>query len=238
MNTLIIGAGDVGKSLYEVLKPYYPVIIRDKKGLRGESTGSFIPFSIIHICFPYFKGFEKEVKKYQKRYDPKYTIIHSTIPVGTSRKCRAYYSPIRGGHPNLTKSIKTFVKYLGPKSMVLKRYFERARIKIEILDKPETIELLKILSTTYYTWNIVFCKEAKKICDKYKLDFEKVYTRANETYNEGYKILGRANVIRPVLEPTKGPISGHCLIPNCRLLKSEITAIILKLNKRYSIKTP
>ncbi len=233
MKSLIIGKGEVGKSLYRILKTTHPTRIKNKEVLPEEKKGTKVKFTILHICFSYFKGFEKEVKKYQKRYNPKYTVIHSTVPVGSSRKCRAYHSPIRGEHPDLTKDIKTFVKYLGPKNLVLKIYFELAGIKVKMLDKPETTELLKILSTTYYAWNIVFCKEVKKICDKYKLDFDKIYTRANETYNEGYTKLGKINVIRPVLKPTKGPIGGHCLIPNCRLLKNEITSFILKLNKKY-----
>jgi len=233
MKSLIIGKGEVGKGLYRALKTTHPTRIRDKEVLPEEKRGKKVKFKILHICFPYFKNFEKEVKKYQKRYSPKYTVIHSTVPVGSSRKCKAYHSPIRGQHPNLTKSIKTFVKYLGPKSMVLRVYFELAGIKIKMFEKPETTELLKILSTTYYAWNILFCKEAKKICDEHKLDFDKIYTQGNETYNEGYKILGKTNVIRPVLKPTKSSIGGHCLIRNCKLLKSKITSLILKFNEKY-----
>jgi len=227
MKSLIIGAGEVGKSLYKVLKNYHKIDIRDKKNQYLNK------YEILHICFPYSKSFINYVKKYQNIYNPKYTIIHSTVPVGTSRKCKAYHSPIRGKHPFLEKSIKIFVKYLAPKNTFLKKYFEKASIKIEMFDKPETTELLKILSTTYYAWNIIFCKEAKKLCDKLKLNFNEVYTKANKSYNEGYKKLGKTNVIRPILKPIPGKIGGHCLIPNCKLLKCNLTKIILNFNKRY-----
>ncbi len=233
MKSLIIGRGEVGQSLYHVLKTAHSAKIRDKRPLLEEKQGATPRFEVLHICFPYFKGFEEEVKKYQKQYGPKYTIIHSTVPLGTSRKCKSFHSPIRGSHPNLTKSIKTFIKYLAPADMKLKTYFAAANIKVKMFDKQETTELLKILSTTYYAWNIIFCKEVKKICDKHKLDFNEVYTRPNQTYNEGYEILRKTNVRRPILEPMPGPIGGHCLIPNCELLKSKITSLLLKFNKNY-----
>ena len=48
-----------------------------------------------------------------------------------------------------------------------------------------------------------------------------VYTWANETYNQGYKELGKENVIRPVLFPPKGEIGGHCVVPNFNLRLSS-----------------
>ncbi|MDD5689914.1 MAG: hypothetical protein PHQ76_06565 [Caldisericia bacterium] len=227
MKSLIIGKGEVGSALFKVLKKHYPTFIRDKKDLKVDNI------EVIHICFPYSKNFIKDVKKYQKEYKPKYTIIHSTVPVGTSRKLKAYHSPVRGVHPNLEKGIKTFVKYLAPDNKELKRYFKKAGIKVKTFNKQETTELAKILDTTYYGWNIVFCKEVKRICDKYGLNFNDVYTEFNKTYNEGYIKLGKKNVVRPVLKPIEGKIGGHCIIQNCFLLKDKITKLILNFNKRY-----
>lgn len=234
MKSLIIGNGEVGKGLFEVLEPVYPAIrMRGIEPLPEEKNGEMSYLEFLHICFPYFKGFENEVERYQDRYLPEYTIIHSTVPVGTSRKCNACHSPIRGQHPYLAKSIKTFVKYLGGGNEDIKKYFEKAEIKIKVFNKSETTELLKILSTTYYAWNIVFCKEVKKICEDLELDFDEVYTYPNNTYNHGYKKLGKRNVRRPVLKPTMGPIGGHCLMQNCELLENVLTKTILELDKRY-----
>ncbi|MCD6131922.1 MAG: hypothetical protein J7J61_07465, partial [Candidatus Hydrothermae bacterium] len=72
MKSLIIGAGEVGKSLYKVLKNYHKIDIRDKKNQYLNK------YEILHICFPYSKSFINYVKKYQNIYNPKYTIIHST----------------------------------------------------------------------------------------------------------------------------------------------------------------
>ena len=40
----------------------------------------------------------------------------------------------------------------------------------------------------------------------------------NTSYNEGYKKLGKNNVVRPVLYPTE-KIGGHCVVPNAKILK-------------------
>lgn len=227
---LIIGAGEVGRALYNVLKNHYKVFLRDKDdNLEGR-------FNVLHICYPPVKNFIKITKNYIKQYKPFLVIIHATVPVGTTRKVdvSAVHSPIRGIHPHLEKGIKTFVKYFGgKKAKEAAKIFSKIGIKTLTFKKPETTELLKILDTTYYGWNIIFNKEVKKICDKYKLDFDEVYTIANKDYNEGYKKLGMSHVIRPVLKYMPGKIGGHCIIANCHLLDSWLTKTIIKKNKEY-----
>lgn len=227
---LVIGAGEVGQSLYGVLKSHYDVIIRDKDDVvEGE-------FKVLHICYPPFENFVEVTKKYIDEYKPELVIVHSTVPVGTTRKIGglAVHSPIRGVHPRLEDGIKTFVKYFGgKKAKEAAKYFSDIGIKIQDFDKPETTELLKILSTTYYGWNIVFAKEAKRICDKLELDFDEVYTTSNKDYNDGYKKLGMEHVIRPVLKNIPGKIGGHCIVSNCELLDDWLTEVIKERNKKY-----
>lgn len=191
---------------------------------------------ILHICYPYFSDFVKVTQEYIKKYKPKYTVIHSTIPVGITRECgeNVFHSPVRGIHPDLEEGMRTFVKYLAPPSKELKEYFNKAGIKIMEVEKPEITEALKIWSTTAYGWNIVFEKELYKWCERHNLDFNIIYVDATKTYNEGYSKLGMKNVVRPILREMKGKIGGHCIMPNCELLKdSEIAKIIIKLNKKY-----
>jgi len=230
MKSIILGAGQVGKSLYNVLKETYKdTLIQDKE------IEHFGEFDIIHICFPYSKTFIDDVKDYQTIYRPKYTVIHSTVPVGTTRQLQAFHSPVRGIHPHLEKSLKVFVKYLAPKDKELKKYFEKAGIKIKLIEKPEDTEALKIWSTTLYGWNIVFEKEVYKWCKENGCDFNIVYRDANKTYNEGYEKLGYPQYKKYILKETPGSIGGSCVIPNCRLLKHPITRLILKFNKKYGI---
>jgi hypothetical protein len=224
--SLILGKGEVGQALFKVLKPFHNIQIREQNNLRER-------FDVIHICFPYFKGFEKEVKRYQELYCPKFTIIHSTVPIGTSIKCNAFHSPIRGTRPYLEKSLTTFVKYLAPKNIELKRYFEKAWIQIKILQNSKDSEALKIWSTTQYALSIMIEKEIFQFCKERKLDFKEVYTDANQTYDEGYFKLGNYNVQRPVLKHVKGQIGGHCIINNLKFLDHWLSNLIKKHNKKY-----
>lgn len=229
-NQLIIGAGEVGSSLFRVLEKNYPVFIYRKTDQNKRQ------FQIIHIAYPYSKSFVRDTKKYIKKFSPKLAIIHSTIPIGSTAVISpiAVHSPVRGMHPSLDNGIKTFVKYFGgPKARSAAKIFSDIGIRTVAYNNAKTTELLKILDTSYYAWNIVFAKEAKRICVKLDIDFDQVYSQANKSYNEGYSQLGIYNVVRPILKASPGPIGGHCLIDNCRLLDDWLTNTIKKRNTKY-----
>lgn len=231
-STIIIGNGEIGTALYKVLFDFYqPLYTKDMEDFYINNI------KWMHICYPYSNHFIKNTKKYISEYKPKYTIIHSTIPLGTTEKIdkkNIWHSPIRGKHPNLALGIKTFIKYIGGEyNAEVMNYFKDAEIKTVYTENPRTTELGKLLDTAYYGWNIVFCKEVEKLCKKYGADFSVVYTQMNRSYNEGYGILQSGNFIRPVLQPIAGKIGGHCIIPNCKLLKETICNLILKFNKQY-----
>lgn len=217
--SLIIGNGEIGKSLHSVI--------------GGDITGYTITpgnYDIIHICFPFSKDFVDEVKRYQDLYFAKFTVIHSTVPVGTSRQCDAIHSPCVGVHPYLAESLKTFTKFLGgEKASEVADYFRRCNIKISITDKPETTELMKILCTTKYGVDIEYVKDVKRQCDKFGVPFE-MWTLWNYNYNNGYTKLGQEQFVRPNLTPIMKKIDGHCVLPNTELLETEFTNLIKKLN--------
>jgi len=227
---LIIGRGEIGNALFNILKKKFDVSIRDK---NDDVTGKF---DVLHIAYPPIKNFVGVTKKYIKEYKPSLVIIHSTIAVGTTKKIGtiAVHSPVRGIHPHLEKGMRMFVKYFGgSKAKSAEKYFREVGVKTESFPSAETTELLKILDTTYYGWNIIFVKETKRICDKYKVDFDAVYTRANREYNRGYKKLGMSHVVRPVLRFIPGKIGGHCVIPNTKLLNDWLTNTLKKRNSTY-----
>lgn len=227
---IIIGAGEVGKALFEVLGEAYSVTIRDiKDTAKGE-------YDVLHICFPPINNFVSVAKGYIKQYKPALVIVHSTVPVGTTAKLGdiAVHSPIRGVHPHLAEGVRTFVKYFGGKQATrAAKYFLDIGVPVEVFDNSETTEMLKILDTTYYGWNIVFAKEARRICDKMGLDFDEVYTMPNRDYNAGYAKLGMPQVVRPVLKAMSGKIGGHCVIQNTKLFKDWLTNTLRKRNEKY-----
>jgi len=221
---IIIGNGEVGNSLSKVIKADIFDLKLKPKNLKEK-------YDVMHICFPYSNKFVSYVKKYQKSFKSKLTIIHSTVPIGTSRKCNAVHSPIRGIHPHLEKGIKTFVKYFGGKD-ARKAAQTFPYIKTKCFKKQESTEALKLWDTTQYGWMVVLQKEIYKWCKKHKLNFDEVYTHPNETYNEGYITLSKPSVVRPHLKQRNGKIGGHCIIPNAELLNEFISRTIIKYNSK------
>jgi len=239
-NIGILGYGEVGQAIAKFYKnPKIKDLTRDDR-LTGVD--------VLHICIPWRKNFIKIAIKEIKSIKPKLVIINSTVAIGTTKKIitglpknvssLVVHSPIRGIHPNLFQGIKTFVKYIGADDKkagnLAKRHLESLGIKTKVFYSSVTTETLKLWDTTQYGWVIVLNKEIKKWCDKKGLNFNAIYTEANKSYNEGYQKMGRPEVSRPYLKYMEGKIGGHCIIPNCYLLDSEIAKYILKKNKLYN----
>lgn len=208
---LVIGLGEVGQALQKV----FHADGLDRKTEEPEGNYKFL-----HIAFPYSKDFIEEVKRYQKRFNPKYTIIHSTVPIGTSEQCGANHSPVRGVHPYLKDSILTFKKFIGgPDCFELATEFRHFRIDCMCTRDARNTEALKLIDTTQYGYLIMLSKEIFKWCEEKGLDFNIIYTLGNKTYNEGYLKMFRDEVVRPYLEYRDEPIGGHCVIPNAKILE-------------------
>jgi hypothetical protein len=224
MKSLIIGAGEIGKSLLGVLTQEYDLWMIDKDQSVDED------FHIIHICFPYSDKFIGYVKEYQEKYKPKYTIIHSTVPPEVYDQLEAISSPCLGIHPHLEKSMKIFVKFLAGKGASdIADYFRRAGMKVYVLDNPKSTALMKILDTTYYAMCIEYTKDVKRQCDKLGVPFE-LWTLWTDNYNKGYQKLGYEEYTRPNLTAIMKEQGGHCTIPNLKLLDTPFTKFIHKLN--------
>jgi len=221
---IVIGLGEIGKAIKTVLN------------CDGIDMGKIEKkhYDTIHICFPYSDKFVEEIKKYQKIFTPNLTIIHSTVPIGTSKKLNAVHSPVRGKHPNLEGGIRNFVKYFGgEKSKEASKIFSAVGVAISDSHTSDTTEALKIWDTTQYGLNIVLEKEIKSFCDKNKLDFNVIYTDANKTYNEGYEKLGNPEYKKYILKHSDSKIGGHCVINNLTFLNSDIANFIKKFNENF-----
>jgi|TARA_R100000501_G_C2628772_1_gene123128 hypothetical protein len=231
--SLIAGNGEVGGSLYRILlwKKNHQVYMIDK-----EEEVDIKKINVLHICFPYSKKFDQQVKEYQAKYNPQYTVIHSTVPISTSIKLMAHHSPLRGVHPVLDKSLWTFKKYLAPKSTWLKKYFEEAGIEIIEVDNPNDTEAGKLWSTTQYGWSVILEKLIYEFCKENGLNFDIVYRSFNESYNDGYDKMGMKHVRRPVLHHSEGEIGGHCVIPNLELFNTPINDFIKVQNDRLKVR--
>ena len=232
----ILGYGEVGQA---IAKFYNNPSIKDlnrNDGLQGVD--------VLNVCIPYKDdSFVEMVEKEIKRIKPRLTIIHSTVVPGTVKRIKGMvvHSPVRGVHPNLYQGIKTFVKYIGADNKkageMAKKHLESLGIKTKVFMPSATTELGKLFSTSYYGLCIAWHAEMKEICDKAGIDFEKAVTDFNKTYNQGYKKLGRKDVIRPVLYPPKEKIGGHCICENSRILKKNYQSKVIDLILEYTEKS-
>ena len=222
----IVGHGQVGQAvakLYSETDTTKTWFSFDKILIYDPYQGMMDDISdvdILNVCIPYTKDFVSVVSDLPTANW--YTVIHSTVPVGTTEKFghKFLHSPVRGVHPNLYEGLKTFVKFIGGDEQLAQAYSGHLKslgIETHICKDAKTTELSKLADTTYYGLCIAFTSDMKKLCDEYDLDFMEVMTKYNNTYNEGYKKLGKPNVVRPVLYPTD-KIGGHCIIPNAKLL--------------------
>ncbi|MFH1894738.1 MAG: hypothetical protein ABH813_02455 [Patescibacteria group bacterium] len=235
----ILGYGEVGKAVSQFYGSAGSPQVKIKDLNRDDNLAGV---EILHICLPWSRNFVKIVQKEIKKIKPKLAIIHSTVAPGTTlrlaqgkQKTMMVHSPVRGVHPHLFKGIKTFIKYIGTDNKeagkLAKNHLESLGIKTKVFMPAVTTEIGKLLDTTYYGLCIAWHGEMKKLCNKFGADFENAVTDFNITYNEGYKKLGKTNVIRPVLYPPKGAITGHCVVFNAEIInkyfKSKAIDLIL-----------
>lgn len=211
---LVVGMGEVGTAIQRILQcdGYDPV----RMSITTRTT-----YDVLHVCFPYRDGdtFERAVREYIDTYRPGLVIIHSTVPVGTCAKFGAVHSPVRGIHPHLEQGIRTFVKFFGgPQADAAAQIFQECGIVCRTTPRAENTEALKLWDTLQYGMAILLEKEIHDFCKENDLDFSVVYTEANRTYNEGYAALGRPEYAKYVLRHMDGPIGGHCVVQNARLL--------------------
>ncbi len=212
---LIVGYGEVGQSL--------GAVIGDHAWISKHSNGTYHnePNPIVHICIPYDDNFEYTVNFW--KMNSRLVIVHSSVPVGVCDALGVVHSPIRGVHPNLDKGIRTFVKYFGGKdAKKASKIFKKLGLKVKVYQHARTTEALKLWDTTQYGRLIMLEKEIWEWCSQNNVDFKEVYQEANKDYNEGYTKLGMPHVVRPYLKHMPGPIGGHCVLPNAKLLKIKL----------------
>ncbi len=244
----IMGFGEIGQSVARLYsKSKYEVLTKDLNFdyLKDNKV------DILHIAIPYSNNFIKDVEKQIKLNQAKLVIIESTVDVGTTKKINqklkknvVVHSPVRGMHPNLTKSLKCFVKYVGADDENIGkravRHYKSIGVKTKLFQPSQSTELNKILSTSYYGICIVWAMEVKKLCDQYGVDY-KTFEDFNNSYNKGYLKMGRQNVIRPTLYPPKNGIGGHCVWENAVMFnkqtKSKFLKLIIDAGKDKSAKT-
>lgn len=241
----LLGYGEIGQALHKVYQESglsCEVLVKDI--VRDDGLHDL---DVLNVAIPFNDSFDfvEAVVKVAKSSSSKMVIIHSTVSVGTTRSLKeklgltvkVAHSPCRGVHPNLFEGIMTFVKFIGAPlrddAPAVESHLHSLGISTHICKSSETSELAKLLDTSYYGICIAYHGEAQRACQQFDADFEDVMTVYNQTYNTGYTILKKPNVVRPVLTPPQGGIGGHCVVQNADLLKKQFESPALDFITMY-----
>ncbi len=254
---LVVGLGEVGQPLFELLKENPSFVVygldldREKMRNMGQREVDFpSEIDVMHVCFPCSDKtkFVNIVVGYVRKFSPKITIIDSTVQLGTTLdifrrcgNCLVAHSPIRGVHKSpeyMKKEFKRWTKYIGgatPKAgEQTQKHFNELGLKTKVLKSCVETELAKLFETTYRAWMITCFQEMHRISRDIGADFDDVVDFIEDTHNVRHD--------RPVMFPDV--IGGHCQIPNTDLLmkthRSKFLELILESNEKRKdeIKNP
>jgi UDP-N-acetyl-D-mannosaminuronate dehydrogenase len=211
---LVVGLGEVGKPLMEVIQERFDVVGIDIEPVEfNEKCG------IMHICFPFqVPDFVGQCVAYINKYRPALTVINSTVSSGTTRAVYQKagtpiaYSPVRGKHIKMKQELLHYVKFVGgidqDASQKAAEHFQSVGMKTKILSSPEAVEFAKLTETTYFGLLIAWAQELERCCDQLSVDYDEVVSYYDEI---GYL---------PPVKFTPGIIGGHCVMPNIEILKT------------------
>src|SRR5271167_2791449 len=142
-NNVVVGLGEVGRPLLQLLSNHYNVIGVDITS-STEPTGVV---DVLHICYPFeIKDFVGETARYIGLLKPTVTVINSTVGVGTTRAiaertgAAVVNSPVRGKHARMRSELAKYTKFIGAMDPAIGKYvaehFERAGVKTKVLPAP------------------------------------------------------------------------------------------------------
>jgi UDP-N-acetyl-D-mannosaminuronate dehydrogenase len=205
--------GEVGGPLAEVLGRGHRVITRDVEPV------SVVGVDVMHICYPFqIQDFVGITVDYIALHQPGITIINSTVAPGTTRTIQervdspVAYSPVRGKHTRMRDELLRYTKFVAATSSVdLERaatHFSDGGFSVERMTSYETLELAKLLETSYFGLLIAWAQEMDRFANHVGAD-----------YLETMKFMEEIDFLPPVTF-SPGFIGGHCVIPNSQLLET------------------
>ena len=240
MTDIILGMGEVGETLFDLLVDRkfdcVGIDLDNTKCKKYAENDDIKNPEYLHVCLPgELTGFTDIVLNWMDKIkNIQVVIIHSTVKPGTTKIIQEkssipiLFSPVRGVHRRFLNDIKKYTKFISFDGIEIdskiKIDLENRFEKIDWMSTTKTAELAKILvDTTYYGWLINYAQITKMICEKENVDFDEMWKFADEIHEN----LGN----RPKMFP--GIIRGHCVIPNLDLIEYENLDMIKKINEMY-----
>jgi UDP-N-acetyl-D-mannosaminuronate dehydrogenase len=220
---VVVGLGEVGKPLLELLSKHYKTIGVD----IVPPDGPVGKVDVLHVCYPFeIKDFIGETARYIELFEPRLTVINSTIAVGTTQAvaqrtgAALAHSPVRGKHVRMLQELQSYVKFIGPTDPASGKFaaehFEGAGLKTKVLSSPEATEVAKLSETTYFGLLIAWAQEVERYCDQAGPAFEEVCAFYEEIQ------------FFPKTKYFPGVIGGHCVMPNIEILRKFDDSALLQ----------
>lgn len=220
--TVILGLGEVGRPLLEVLGRAHRVQGID---LPARDVTGRVDF--MHVCYPaQIADFVGTTEDYVRRYAPDVVIVHSTVPVGTTARVQervavpVVHSPVRGKHARMVSELTRYVKFLGTADDAVaarvERHFQTAGIRTQRLSSSLATELAKLTETTYLGLLIAFAQDVDRMARDVGVDYGEV-----ASFYDEIDYLPRVRFF-------PGVIGGHCVMPNIALLQHRFDSRLLE----------
>lgn len=236
MKHLIVGNGQIGQAVHKLLSSGYENIETYDTQTDKESDKERIktagPIDILHVSFPYSDRFVDFVKQYIEEFEPRATVVYSTVAIGTCKQIgqNVFHSPVVGRHPDLDGGIKHGVRFIGTNQKdahPVDELWQSLGVKVRVVDSTDATEFIKIRSTSKFGINLVWTEYEKMIADDIGMDFA-LLKEFDQDYNRIYKELGMEWAQQYILDPPQGKIGGHCVIPNAELLNQQYPSDLLE----------
>ena len=211
--SVVIGLGEVGRPLLAVLRRAHRV---EGVDLPPHDVAGRV--DLMHVCYPgELNEFVDVTADYVQRYRPEVVVIHSTVPVGTTRAVQdrvavpVLHSPVRGKHARMESELLRYTKFVGAADAEacarVERYLEQAGMRTRRLPSPEASELAKLSETTYLGLLIAFAQDVDRMARQIDVPYQTIVSFFEEI------------AYLPSTPFFPGIIGGHCVMPNVALLK-------------------
>jgi len=209
---VVVGLGEIGKPILELVSRRHDAI-----GLDISPAERIEQADILHICYPFqIKDFVGETARYIELFQPRLTVINSTVAIGTTRTIAGrtgspvVNSPVRGKHVRMLDDLLTYTKFVGAMDSEsgekAGQHFRSLGLKTKILSSPEATELAKLTETTYFGLIIAWAQEVERYCDQSRADYDEVVSFYDEIK------------FFPPVKYFPGVIGGHCVMQNIEIL--------------------
>ena len=227
----IIGQGFVGNAIYQKFKNYFNVLTYDLDESKCNSTFTdLIMCNTIFLCLPTPMNtdgscnvsiLEKELSNIDLTADnqevKKTIVIKSTVAPGTTARWNSLYESLdlvfnpeflteANAVEDFNNQSRIILGGPRPATTELRRLYSKVFPKAHIIKTDSThAEMVKYLTNSFLATKVSFANEIYQICDKLKVDYDKVVEYA--TLDER---LGNSHWQVPGHDGDFG-FGGHCL---------------------------